>query len=168
TESLRLTERYRRRDFGHIDVQTMVDDPKTFTRVWSFSIELVFDPDTELIEYVCNENEKDRQHFVQPSASGSAEVRVDPAVLGRGAGVYEVMTPRGLAKATLSVDGDQLMVNVPGFGNGRAVPQSPTMFQFRGAVIEFMPDEHGEVTYLVVHAVEGAFKGPRLDTPPKP
>jgi hypothetical protein len=37
------------------------------------------------------------------------------------------------------------------------------MFLFAGAVVEFVPNETGEVTHLIVHAVEGAFKGPRLD-----
>jgi hypothetical protein len=36
------------------------------------------------------------------------------------------------------------------------------MFQFRGAVIEFVPNEHGEVNHLIAHAVEGDFKGPRI------
>jgi hypothetical protein len=165
TEALRITERYRRRDFGHIDLQTTVDDPKAFTRVWSFTTELLYDPDTELLEFVCNENEKDRQHFVQPGANSTATVHVDPAVLAKYAGVYEVMTPRGLAKATFSVEGDQLMVNVPGFGNGPVIPQSQTMFQFRGAIVEFVSNERGEVTHLVIHAVEGAFKGARLGGP---
>ena len=45
------------------------------------------------------------------------------------------------------------------------VPQSPTMFSFLGANIEFVPNENGEVTHLIVHVVEGDFKGPRIDGP---
>ena len=165
TESLRITERYRRRDFGHIDLQMTVDDPKTFTRSWTLTTELVYDPDSELLEFVCNENEKDRQHFVQPQSTQTSEIRVDPAILARYAGVYEVMTPRGKSIATMSVQGDQLMADVKGFGSGRMVPQSSTMFVFRGAIVEFVPDEKGDVTHLIVHAVEGAFKGPRIDAP---
>jgi hypothetical protein len=160
TESLRTIERYRRRDFGHMDLEMTVDDPKAFTRPWTMSVELLFDADTDLIEYVCNENEKSRQHFVQPS--DTSEFRVDPAVLAKYAGMYEVMTPRGMAKATIRVEDDQLMIDVPAFGSGRMIPQSATMFQFRGAVIEFVPNEHGEVTHLIAHAVEGDFKGPRI------
>ena len=162
TEALRVTERYRRRDFGHIDLQMTIDDPKAFTRPWTIHTELVFEADTELLEYVCNENEKSRQHFVQPSTSSSTDIRVDPAVLAKYAGVYRVMTPRGLANATVSVEGDQLMIDVPGRGSGRMVPQSTTMFSFRGGVIEFVADAKGDVTHLVVHVVEGDFKGPRV------
>jgi hypothetical protein len=77
TEALRVTERYHRRDFGHIDLQMTIDDPKAFTRPWTIRTELVFAADTELLEYVCNENEKSRQHFVQPSTSSSTDIRVD-------------------------------------------------------------------------------------------
>ena len=162
SEALRITERYRRRDFGHIDLQMTVDNTKTFTRVWTIATELIFDPDTDLLEYVCNENEKSRQHFVQPSSTGSAEIRVDPAVLAKYVGLYEIMTPRGLSKATVSLEGDQLMIDVPGRGSGRMVPQSATMFLFLGVSIEFVPNDKGEVTHLMVHVVEGDFKGPRL------
>jgi hypothetical protein len=165
TEGLRVMERFRRRDFGHIDLQMTVDDPKTFTRPWTMTTELLYDADTELLEFVCNENEKDRQHFVQPTSTQTSEIHVDPAVLAKYAGVYEVMTPRGKSTATMSVQGDRLMADVIGFGSGRMVPQSSTMFAFRGAVVEFVVDEKGEVPYLIVHAVEGAFRGPRIDSP---
>ena len=42
------------------------------------------------------------------------------------------------------------------------VPQSATMFQFRGAALEFVSDEKGDVTHLIAHVVEGDFKGPRI------
>jgi hypothetical protein len=143
TEALRITERYRRRDFGHIDLQMTVDDPNTFTRSWTMTTELLYDPDTELLEFACNENEKDRQHFVRPESTQTSEIHVDPAVLAKYAGVYEVMTPPGKSTATMSVQRDQLMADVIGFGSGRMVPQSSTTF--------------------AVHAVEGAFKGPRIN-----
>ena len=52
---------------------------------------------------MCNETKKSRQHFVPPQSTSSAEFRVDPALLAKYAGLYEVMTPRGMAKATVSV-----------------------------------------------------------------
>jgi hypothetical protein len=64
TESLRLTERFRRRDFGHIDLQMTIDDPKAYTKPWTVTVPLQAIPDSELIEYVCDENEKDLQHLV--------------------------------------------------------------------------------------------------------
>jgi len=64
TEAMRLTERFRRRDFGHIDLQITVDDPKAYTKPWTVKLEFTAIPDTDLIEYVCDENEKDLPHLV--------------------------------------------------------------------------------------------------------
>jgi hypothetical protein len=64
TESLRLTERFRRRDFGHLDLAITIDDPKTYTKPWTAVVPIQASPDTELIEYVCDENERDFTHLV--------------------------------------------------------------------------------------------------------
>jgi hypothetical protein len=63
TEAMHLTERFHRRDFGHIDLQITIDDPKAYTKPWSVNLQLIL-TDTELIEYVCDENEKDFEHLV--------------------------------------------------------------------------------------------------------
>ena len=64
TEALHLTERLHRRDFGHIDFQMTIDDPKAYTKPWTVNLKFTLNPDTELIEYVCDENEKDVSHLV--------------------------------------------------------------------------------------------------------
>ena len=64
SEALHITERFRRRDFGHLEIQFRFDDPKTYTKPWTFKQEERLLPDTELLEYVCNENEKDLKHMV--------------------------------------------------------------------------------------------------------
>ena len=64
TEAMRLTERFRRRDFGHIDLQFTVDDSKAYMKPWTVNLEFTLTPDTDLIEYVCSENEKDLNHLV--------------------------------------------------------------------------------------------------------
>ena len=58
TGSLRVTERFIRRDFGHMDIEITIDDPKTYTRPWTVIQPLELQPDNELIEYICNENNK--------------------------------------------------------------------------------------------------------------
>ena len=57
TEALRTTERFRRRDFGHMEIQFSFDDPKTFTRPWSAAVQFNLLPDTDLLEHHCD-NEK--------------------------------------------------------------------------------------------------------------
>ncbi len=64
TDAMRVTERFHRRDFGHIDLQTTIDDPKAYTRPWTVSYQIRLVPDTELLEYVCNENNRDLEHLV--------------------------------------------------------------------------------------------------------
>ena len=64
SEALRVTERFHRRDFGHIDIQITIDDPKTYLRPWTVTEELHLVPDSELIEFVCVENNKDVGHLV--------------------------------------------------------------------------------------------------------
>ena len=63
TESTHVTERFRRRDFGHIDLQLIVEDPAAYTKPWGGSLVLNYVADTELIEFIC-ENEKDLPHMV--------------------------------------------------------------------------------------------------------
>ena len=62
SEAMRITERYRRRDFGHMDLEITFNDPKYYTRPFSIKTGLGLIPDTDILEYVCNENEKDRAH----------------------------------------------------------------------------------------------------------
>ena len=64
TDALHVIERFRRQDIGHMDLQITIDDPKAYTKPWSVHLELTLTPDTELIEYVCSENEKDLGHLV--------------------------------------------------------------------------------------------------------
>jgi hypothetical protein len=64
SDAFRLTERFHRRDFGHMDVEMIIDDRKMYTRPWSTFAELLFQPDTELLEYICEENERDSARMV--------------------------------------------------------------------------------------------------------
>jgi hypothetical protein len=57
TEALHVTERCRRRDFGHIALQVTIDDPKAYTRPWIVNLGLNFLPDEELIEGICEKRE---------------------------------------------------------------------------------------------------------------
>jgi hypothetical protein len=67
TERLRVTERFVRRDFGHLDIAITIDDPKAYTKPWTVTQPLDFQPDNELIEYICNEN--NRYFDLVPSAA---------------------------------------------------------------------------------------------------
>jgi hypothetical protein len=64
TDALHLIERIHRRDFGHMDIQITIDDPKAYTKPWTVQLHPELIPDTELLEFVCNENERDLAHLV--------------------------------------------------------------------------------------------------------
>jgi hypothetical protein len=63
SEEMRVTERFHRRDFGHMDIQITVDDPKTYTKPFTINLGQHLLPDTDLIEHFCAENEQDFKHM---------------------------------------------------------------------------------------------------------
>jgi len=63
SESMHLTERLHRRDFGHMDFEITVDDPKTYTKPVTVKVSHRLLPDTDLIELFCGEGEKDLAHL---------------------------------------------------------------------------------------------------------
>jgi hypothetical protein len=60
SENMRITERYRRRDVGHMDLEVSFDDPTYYTRPFGFKTTLTLLPDTDVLEYICTENQKNR------------------------------------------------------------------------------------------------------------
>jgi hypothetical protein len=62
SEQMKTTERYRRLDYGHLEIQFTFDDPVAYTKPWSVTVPFVLLPDTDIIENVC-ENEKDVDHI---------------------------------------------------------------------------------------------------------
>jgi hypothetical protein len=65
SEAMRMTERYRRRDVGHLDVEITFDDPKMYNKPFTVKVTHLLQADADILEYVCNENEKDRAHMAK-------------------------------------------------------------------------------------------------------
>jgi len=71
TEQLRVTERFIRKNFGSMDIEITIDDPRAYTKPWTVTQPLAFAADTELLEYICNENNK---YFeIIPKGEGSRQ-----------------------------------------------------------------------------------------------
>ena len=98
TESLRLTERFRRPDFGHLELEMTFDDPKTFTAPFTLRMVKTYSADTEILEDVC-ENERDSGHLV-------GGFKVPPETLAKYAGTYEFPG----REVVVTISGDQLIV----------------------------------------------------------
>lgn len=58
TREAKITERFRRPTFGHLQIDFTIEDPKAYTRPWTVRIDQRLLPDQELIEFVCNENQQ--------------------------------------------------------------------------------------------------------------
>jgi hypothetical protein len=162
TEALRVTERLHRSDYGHMQITRTFVDPGAFLEPWTVPVKLELDPDHELLEYVCNENEKDRVHLVG-KASDVKSVKVAPEILAKYVGTYEFKSPTSgkLQNWVFSVNGDQLVL-------GGAFPSTPlksiseTEFSApAGFNLVFEKNDSGAATGVALQSVEGNFKAVR-------
>ena len=141
TESLRLTERYHRRDFGHLEMEMTYDDPKTFAKPFTIKMVKTLQPDTQILEDVC-ENERDSGHL----GSGA---KVPPAILSSYAGTYALPSGREIK---VSVSGEQLLAEDSASPRDRlfvALSQTRFMSSVSQVALEFVKDPQGRVTHLI-------------------
>ncbi len=152
SEDLRVTERFRRVDFGHMQFQITYDDPKTLVRPLSISLMVNYAPDTDMLETIC-ENERDATHLVGKANTG---MKIGAAVLAKYAGRYEFREGPpviagffGIVQTFTVIDGQLWMNAIP------MIPQSDTRFESAAAPVEFFMDARGAVTHFVLRANEG-------------
>ena len=173
TEALRVIERYTRKDVGHLELQVTLEDPTLYSTSITFPVKGELVPDTELLEYVCNENEKDRARLVGTlSDDRKNAVKVAPAILATYVGTYEFHSPREPERVTMVVnvtmDKDELSIDFGGAGRMPLFSLSDTLFSGGGVRAWFVADEKGKVTELVAETVEGQLKGTRRTDKPSP
>jgi hypothetical protein len=63
TDALKMTERFRRPDFGTLEIDITIDDPKAYTKPFTVRVNQRIMVDQEMIEFICNENEKSTNHL---------------------------------------------------------------------------------------------------------
>jgi hypothetical protein len=154
TESLRITERLRRRDFGHMDFDITIDDPKAFTRPFTIKTERLLAADTDLLEDVC-ENERDLRRL-----SGGTGVKLNPKRLATYAGAYELAPGR---QFVVVANGDLLFVQGLNEPKLPLLAQSATRFMSTATPsgFEFVLDPQGRVTHVIVRGADGERKAVR-------
>jgi hypothetical protein len=154
TESLKITERYRRRDFGHMDFDITIDDPKAFTKAFTIKTQRTLQPDTDILEDVC-ENERSRAHF-----SIDTSFKLSPAVAASYAGVYELAPGR---EVVVTASEDLLFVRGLNEPKLPLLPQSETQFMSTAtpAGFEFVKNAQGKVTHLIVRGNAGEQRATR-------
>jgi hypothetical protein len=64
TEGARITEKFRRVSYGQLQIDVTVDDLKAYSAPWTVRLNQFLALDTDLVDYICHENEKDLPHLV--------------------------------------------------------------------------------------------------------
>jgi hypothetical protein len=158
TENLHLTERYRRPDFGHIDLDVTLDDPKAYAKPWTVAIKMYLRTDTEMIEFYC-ENEKDRAHM--PSNAERVDRKVTAETLAAYVGWYEMKEGGKPVTVEFTADDGVLYWNYEGTGKQRLDSLSDTNFSLAGTQVIFERGGAGPVQRFVMRTVEGDEAGVR-------
>jgi hypothetical protein len=64
TDALKTIERFRRVNYGNLEIDVTIDDPKAYTRPWTVRVNQRIMVDSEMMEFICNENNRDPQHMI--------------------------------------------------------------------------------------------------------
>jgi hypothetical protein len=164
TEALRTTERYRRRDFGHMDIEVTLNDPSVYARPWTVALKAELTPDTELLEYVCNEGPSQREHYVGKASDDlKSKVPVAPDVLAKYVGTYQELDLWGPGPhprvITITTSNGELFAELNG-RKAQLVAQSQTRFSgfFQWGISFVMDSQGGAPTHLLEMHVSGNYR----------
>ncbi|HZM93209.1 MAG TPA: hypothetical protein VFB92_07315 [Vicinamibacterales bacterium] len=155
TDALRTTERYVRRNFGQLQVELTVTDPVAFANPWTMTYTLEFQPDTEMIESVCEERSRwiGRLSDVEQSA-----VAVSPETLAKYVGVYSGLWVTRPRTVRIQLEGGTLYANGLLGEKVRLIPHSETSFSGTdGLSFDFDPDGN-PAAFMVERHVSGDWR----------
>jgi hypothetical protein len=160
TEGLRMTERYHRRDFGHLDVDVTFQDQAVYARPWTATASAVLAPDTEMLEFVCNEGGFHAEHWIgKASDERKGEKQVAPETLAKYVGTYVELPPfwRTVARVVvITLTDGRLYGDMDGRGKEPLIASSDTEFSgLYGLGVEFIPGASGG---LFVKHVSGNYR----------
>ena len=160
TERLRMTERYRRRDFGNLDLQVTFSDPAVYAKPWTVAVRAELAADTEMIEFVCNESGHGLEHWVgKASDERKNEVPVAPEILTKYVGTYEEQPPiwRAIPRGVeITLSNGRLLAEMDGRGKVPLIATSETSFAgLYGLGVEFIQGSPGG---LYVKHVSGNYR----------
>jgi hypothetical protein len=155
-----MTERYRRRDVGNLDVEVTFSDPGTYARPWTVNARAELAADTEMLEWVCNEGRSGLEHWVgKASDERKGEVKVAPEILSNYVGTYAEQQPfwRAIARVVqITVEDGRLVANMDGRGKVSLIATSDAAFTgLYGLGVEFI---QGGAGGLYVKHVSGNYR----------
>jgi hypothetical protein len=152
TDALRMVERYRRKDFGHLEIEVTVTDPGAYAKPWSFTVEKHLTPDTEMLELVC---ERSSDHW--SSRTTESTIHVPPEVLARYVGDYSGIYQDNPRTARFTVSDGRLFVASGGGQPQPLVAQSETVF-VGGLGYKFEVDTKGVATHVTEIHISGGYR----------
>ncbi len=161
TEALRMTERYRRRDFGHLDLDVTLSDPSIYAKPWTVSVRADLAADTEMLEWVCDRNP--REHWVgKASDETKGEPKIAPEILAKYVGTF-VEQPRYWRQAArvveISLADGKLYGDMDGRGKVPLIAKSEVEFSgLYGLGVEFTKSDSGPAAQLFVKHVSGNYR----------
>ncbi|HUF74402.1 MAG TPA: hypothetical protein VMR74_16080 [Gammaproteobacteria bacterium] len=175
SDQLRITERYTRLDYGHMELEISYVDPGTFTGPVQATVDLVLTPDSALLEVVCNESETGTRHYsgeIEQAEEKVVDVPIE--VLERYVGTYQGIWLGNLITAEVTLEGSELyLTRTPrysdtggntDFDTSRLIPLSENAFDsLFGLGWVFNVNEDGEVTSVSEVHVSGAWPFERLE-----
>ena len=165
TDALRVRERYRRSDFGHLEVEVTYTDPGAYAKPWGFTTKMELAADTEMLESVCEHSSEHWQGSLSDASGKGVSVASD--VLAKYVGVYSGIYQGNKRTVQVDLSGGQLTAKITGgddtdVGNARTlVPVSQTLFEGVGLGYQFVLDDKGVATDVVEIHISGPYKYPR-------
>jgi hypothetical protein len=151
TDQAKITERFRRVNFGMLQIDVTIDDPKAYTKPFTVRFNQRLTLDQELIEFICNENEQSASHLLGKDAgASSATFRLDPKVFDGYAGRYQLAPG---AVMSFSRQEDRFFGQFPGQPPFEIFAASQREFYLKvfDARFTFEVDNQGQATAVVVH-----------------
>ena len=149
TEALRMTERYKRIDFGHLEIEATLQDPGAYSRPWKFRVTAQFAADTEMVDMRCDPTEQGLQHWTgKISDAQRSAVKVAPEILAEYVGIYKGVWARRPRVVEMTLSGGTLFVSV---GGGEPEPlASQSEISFSGNLgYTFIRNDQGIATDVV-------------------
>jgi hypothetical protein len=132
-------------------------DPEAYEKPWTARLEMQYRADTDLLEYVCAENEKDSVHLVGSLSDDTKNaVKVAPEILSKYVGTYLRPLSGGRPPQEYMIALEDGGLTLTRLGVTKAMTAlSETTFSELGAQYEFGKNDKGDATDLIIHLAEG-------------
>jgi hypothetical protein len=151
TDQARITERFRRLNYGTLQIDVTIDDPKAYTQPFTVRFNQRLTPEAELIEFICGENERSAPHLLGRETTSAQIFSLDPRVFDGYVGRYQLAPGRIV---TMTRQGDRFFAEFisgqPPFEIMAAGPREFFLQAF-DARFTFEVDASGRATAVVVH-----------------